>query len=387
MNGLNENFITTLDELSDPGALQFVWRRLERRSDHSFFQSWTWIGCLLDQIMPDLRPRVLTVRSGGEIVGLGLLVRRDHRRNGFVRSRGLYLNETGDPRIDKLTMEYNGILAERGLSRAVTGSAVAWLKARGGNWNELYLGGLAGEQSDLVRNAARENGLRVWLRYRKRCDFVDLDGLRRSGGDYLASLSRNTRYQLRRAMRLHGGEEALSLEIAASVPQALAFLEGLKALHQSYWTGKGFPGSFANPFFERFHKTLIERCFGDGEIQLCRISAPGRNIGYLFNFSRDGRIYAYQSGFDYGDDGKLKPGLVSHYLAVKCNLEAGAAVYDFMAGEGQHKRSLGDELVLMDWLVLQRNRPALRLEQALRDVKAGMRTHSPRASTKKATGN
>ena len=125
--------------------------------------------------------------------------------------------------------------------------------------------------------------------------------------------------------------------------------------------------------FEDFHRTLIRDRFAAGEIQLLRVAAGGAPIGYLYNFVHDGHVYAYQSGFRYDDDPKLKPGLVTHAMAIEHNLRAGARVYDFMAGEGQHKASLGTGSSELFWLVLQRDRLRFRVEDGLRKVKQRMR--------------
>ena len=47
----------------------------------------------------------------------------------------------------------------------------------------------------------------------------------------------------------------------------------------------------------------------------------------------DGVISNYQSGFLYESDSQLKPGLVSHMLAIDHNLDSGARTYDFLAGD------------------------------------------------------
>ena len=82
------------------------------------------------------------------------------------------------------------------------------------------------------------------------------------------------------------------------------------------------------------------------------------------------RVCAYQSGFNFDADSRLKPGLVAHSLAVEYNLRMGANIYDFMAGEGQHKRSLASNVETMIWLVVYRKHLKLRFENMLRELKA-----------------
>ena len=64
---------------------------------------------------------------------------------------------------------------------------------------------------------------------------------------------------------------------------------------------------------ERFLRALIDRGFSKGVIDILRITAGGHELGYLYNFVYRDRVSNYQSGFQFGPDGRYKPGLVAHY--------------------------------------------------------------------------
>lgn len=349
-------------DLAEPAALGPAWRALEAEADPSFFLSWAWIGSWLAELPPQARPLVLRARQDDKTVALGLLCRRDVTRHGFVRSRGLFLHETGDAALDSLTIEHNGLLTRRDLDPgAVLAAALRFLADRAPGWNELTIGGLV-PQSPLPAIP----GLRLQTRAVKPAPYVDLAAIRARGKTYLDTLSANTRQQVRRARRMYEARGALSFATARDVGEALAYLAELKSLHQAYWMARAKPGSFSNPFFERVHDRLIRDSFADGVIRLHRVSAGDQVVGLLYNFRYRNRVSAYQSGFHYESDPKLKPGLVSHALAIEAALADGDAVYDFLAGEARHKRSLGTASTDMLWLTWQRDAWAFRLEHALR---------------------
>ena len=114
-------------------------------------------------------------------------------------------------------------------------------------------------------------------------------------------------------------------------------------------------------------------CFDSGQIQLLRVHSGPTIIGYLYNLVKDGEVYAYQSGLNYGSDRRLKPGLVSHTLAIQYNLAQGAKTYNFMAGEAQHKKALGTNVEYMTWLVIYRGVMTLRFENVIRVLKARLK--------------
>jgi CelD/BcsL family acetyltransferase involved in cellulose biosynthesis len=132
-------------------------------------------------------------------------------------------------------------------------------------------------------------------------------------------------------------------------------LDRLKDLHQRTWRRRGQPGCFANPAFEAFHRDLIRDRFASGAIRLLCASAGDRPFGYLYNFAHGDRVYAYQSGFDYDDDGRLKPGLVAHAMAIEQALAEGFAVYDFMAGANRLKSSFASHSDSMLWIAIRRS--------------------------------
>jgi CelD/BcsL family acetyltransferase involved in cellulose biosynthesis len=359
----------TLEALDDPSALGRTWRDLERRSRPSFFQSWAWIGCWLKQLPEQVKPRVLTVSAGGQVVGLAVFVAKRALRHGVLRAKGLYLNETGDPGIDPIGLEYNGFLTAAGNAEVVHSAAIAWLTPHVPEWDELHLGGLSAEAGRSLQRAAEDAGLNWMTPVERRSDYVDLTKLRAGSGDLLAVVSRNTRAQIRRALRLYEDQGPLSLRAATSTREALEILGELKLLHQGTWTARGRPGAFASRFFEDFHHDLVTTRFNAGNIQVLRVAVGDRPLGCLYNLVHDGRVHAYQSGFRYDSDPRLKPGLVSHYLAIQHNLAGAAGVYDFMAGDARYKRSLGTDTTTLVWLALQRRRVRFRLERRLRSLK------------------
>lgn len=359
----------TFERADDPRAIEDLWRALQERADASYFQSAGWIGTWLRQLPGDIAPEALVVRDGERIVTLAIVCRADHDRHVFLRSHGLYINETGRPALDALTVEYNGLLIDRDYLAGARQAALDALTTQGARWDELYMSGFISADAAEYQKLTAAQGLGTYLRYLKRFDWVDLNHLRGLGGDYIAGLSRNTRHQVRRARKLYEMRGPVTLVAARDISEAHAFLDRLKELHQRYWTSRGEPGAFANPFFERFHRALISARFEAGETQILRIAAGSEDIGYLYNLVWRGRVYAYQSGFAYESDARLKPGYVSHAMAVDYNLAAGADIYDFMAGESQHKISLSTASDEMRWLVAQRPRLQFRVEHALRNLK------------------
>jgi CelD/BcsL family acetyltransferase involved in cellulose biosynthesis len=354
-----------LEPVADLDRLGEAWSALEPRSEPSFFRSWGWIGCWLRHLPPGRQPRAAIATRGAEIVGLGVFVPVRQRRHWIIPSRTLRLHESGEPALDSLFIEHNGLVADRAHAGAVWAATLGLLGR--GAWDEVVLGGLERETAEPGIEAARAQRRHVIVRAQRWAAHLDLAALRRSGCQLADALSRNTRHQLMRTRRLYAAIGPLSLRAARTADEALAMLEQLKALHQRSWRRRGKFGCFGTPRFETFHRDLIRRRFPYGEIQLLRAAAGNQAIGYLYNFAYRDRIYAYQSGFDYAADGRLKPGLLTHALAIELAMREGYTTYDFMAGENRLKASFASHWRDTVWLSVQRPSAAFWLERLLAD--------------------
>jgi CelD/BcsL family acetyltransferase involved in cellulose biosynthesis len=367
--------------LSAIGALGDKWRELEQRSSCSFFQSWTWVGAWLSCLPSSVELYLLEVVDGERAIGLAVFGARTLVRRRFVRSRALLLHEAGTRDLDHMAIEYNAILAGDGKEREVLAAAVECFRSADIAWDELVVSGLDARAFQTWQSAVRHTNWQVVVREESTCHFVDLDAVRRSGIDYLALLSSNTRQQVRRSIKAYEAFGSLSISSASTTDAALEYLHGLRELHNAHWQSKGKDGAFPSEFTRRFHERLVRDATARAEVQLLRVTAGRETVGYLYNFVRNGHIYFYQSGFKYADDSKLRPGLVCHYLAVMHELAAGHRIYDFLAGPQRYKQSLGTANAKMYWVSLQKPRLFFAFERWLEHAKRTIRRHVGRSAT------
>lgn len=352
--------------------LEPVWRGLEARADCSYFQSWGWIGIWLERFASDLRPLLVRVWHGDVLVGLGIFLSRRLRRRGLVRSRALYLHEYPFDGRD-MTIEYNGLLADRAHVPGVYAAVIEHLFQSGLQWDELFFSAVDEAVDGAIRAAEpvyRSNGGSYRRLEESVSRAIDLGRTGEGVDGFVSGLGKNRRAQVRRALRLYQEAGALRLDEADGIGQAEDFLTGLKALHTRRWQAKGRGGVFANPLWERFHRAVIRSGFPAGEIQLLRVSCGDRVIGYLYNLVWRRHVYVLQTGFETVSDARLMPGYVVHTLAVAHNRDAGMLYYDLMHGDSLYKRLLCNHSSMLRRVVVQRRRRRFVLEDlAVRAVR------------------
>jgi CelD/BcsL family acetyltransferase involved in cellulose biosynthesis len=340
--------------VEDFAAVAPLWLDLERRAGGSFFQSWAWTGCLAAERFPD--PWLLTARRGGTVVGLGLFNRGQSGRLGL--SRPLLLGETGRAEVDTIFIEHNGLLLDRDEGEELARICWAALNRSGIGAAKWILSGV----SPALRATLPDDRHTRIVAHRP-APYFDLAG---SDMPVIDRLSANSRQQLRRSLRGWERIGPLKLDIAEDGDRAEMFLDELAVFHQRYWNGRGKPGAFAAPFFRQFHRALLERPAAGQSVDLIRVAAADRIIGYLHNFVHDGWVAAYQSGFDFGPDADaLRPGLICHLLAMEHYRRAGMRLYDFLGGEARYKRSLANAETELLWLEVRPKSPWQSLRRAV----------------------
>ncbi len=362
------SYSAQISPVTDLYVLASRWQTLEERVGGSFFLSWTWIETWLTMLEePPLL--VAIVDQDGRDIGLGLFTETVERRKKILRVRQLRLHDTGIRALDAVTIEYNTFLCASQDEADIWQVAIQGLRERGG-WDEIIVSG-ATEASAAILS---DMGLGLHRRAETSSAFVDLAGLRaqkvtdRAG--YIDTLGKNTRSQIRRSIRLYEERGPLTL---TACDDAEAFLAELGAYHEAKWREAGIEGATVNDDYMAFHRRLIATALPRGEIELLRAAAGGEAFGWLYNFVCRGQVSFYLSGFRTEDDNRLKPGLVTHALAVERHLKARRKIYDFMGGTNRYKTSLGQAGPDIVSLAVQRRVPKLALEGLARELKGRLR--------------
>jgi hypothetical protein len=331
-------------------ALERRWRHFALVSGASFFQDWTWVGCLAAERYPD--PVLLETFREDRLVALALFNRRARRQGG----ESLYLHESTDPALDSTFIEHNGpliaiadpVLRQAVLGQLLTRAMIDPLEESPCRPRRLVLSGVAPDCAGaalLTGGFVNESSTRL-------APYVDF-GLFPASQPFIERLSRNTRHQLRRSNRQYSENGDLILRRAETVETGLDYLADLIRLHNITWHARGKPGAFATPAVRRFYQALIAAGVPNGEVDMLQVTAGDDVVGYLMNFRHRGVVSAYQSGFNYGSARPhQKPGLTCHFLAIDAYRAQGIRVYDFLAGADRYKLSLANAQRWLHWLTV-----------------------------------
>ena len=340
--------------------LQQQWLFIQESQNLPFFLTWSWISCWLETYNPDLL--VISARYKNQIVATGLFTRSTQIRHGFVKSHQYRLHQMGDPLLDQIWMEYNDFICIDKYRVAAVNACIQALQRSEHDWDEIILSMMSTSRADDIQKAI--SGSHILLT--NQCYSKNLDNIKGENPQYITSLKSNTRYQIRRSIRLdqqlHG---EIKYKFAQDVEEALALFHEAGKYHVLRWNDSGFN----NKQFMLFHENLIKKSFGKRSIDLMKVTSGDSTIAILYFYLVGKDVYFYLQGINYELDQKLKPGLVAHTLATQYYLNKGMHKYDYMGGYSQYKCQLSNPVEDLVTLCIQKPSVIFGIENVSRKIK------------------
>jgi CelD/BcsL family acetyltransferase involved in cellulose biosynthesis len=218
----------------------------------------------------------------------------------------------------------------------VYNALAAWIAGHSDAFDEMMLCNIPEHSRALegMSRAAQTHGLRSAVRLQEVCPIIVLP---RTFEDYVNSLDKKNRHELRRKLRraagavdwyIVGSEHDVREELAhfmalmaASSPDKAKFLENEQNRH----------------FFELMTERMAER----GWLQLAFLTVGGERAAAYLNFAYNQRILVYNSGLDPQKHGHLSPGIVLLARLIEHAIQQGYHTFDFLRGDESYKYDMG----------------------------------------------
>jgi len=343
--------------------LEQDWRGLEQHANTNFFLSWAWVQNWLT--LYGHLAHVLALYQDQELFGLTLIVKKDRKRFKVLPEQHIHLMRTGCEAKDQIWIEYNDILVKKGFEELGL-KAVFEAFSQDSKAQHIHTGAIRqGRREDI--NAFSDCLIKdVW---QSPCYGVDLASLRAKNTPYLSTISRNTRYQVKKSQKAYEQAGPLALRPATKQSEAKALFTLAGEAHKQRW---GQDSGFYNPEFVQFHEQFIETHWPEA-CDLLGLYHGDKCIAVLYNYLHDIQVYFYLSGIHYEQDNQYKPGLIVHRLAIEHYLTKGYDFYDFLGGDAQYKRSLATHHEDLCMIQLSKPNALNRMLHALRQLKQSWR--------------
>jgi CelD/BcsL family acetyltransferase involved in cellulose biosynthesis len=204
------------------------------------------------------------------------------------------------------------------------------------DWHTLDLKSVPADSPNLpaLLAAARRLAWSVADRVEDLAPGITLPG---SFDEYVASLNKKDRHELRRKLRrLHATGEVVHEALASTADIAAAFDEFIALVRLSSPEKNEFLTAPRVEFVRHATLALAER----DQACLFLMRLDGRRVAGSLCFKYGERYFGYNSGYDPACRA-LAVGLLNHAMCLERVIEGGAHYFDFMRGNEPYKYDLG----------------------------------------------
>jgi len=193
---------------------------------------------------------------------------------------------------------------------------------------------------------AAQRGLHTRNDIQDVCPVIPLPG---SWEDYLDSLDKKQRHEIRRKMRRIEQEAQTHWYIADHADALDDAVDRFIRLHKKSNPGKE---AFMTGQMVHFFKEICRALFENGWLQLAFIEVEGADAAAMLNFDYNGEILVYNSGYDPAAYAVLSPGIVLLAYCIRHAIETGRKRFDFLRGDEEYKFRFGAEKTTVHNLLL-----------------------------------
>jgi CelD/BcsL family acetyltransferase involved in cellulose biosynthesis len=307
--------------------LEGAWNRVLLQSEaNGVFLTWAWISNWWKTYGIGKELRVIVVSDDvGEIVGIAPFYLRARKIMKRIPVREICLLGTGED----VSPDYLDFVIRQGREVDAV-RAIFDRLAAADDWDAVNLTDMHEDSkvAGLILKIAPELGL---IARRKACCTCPYILLPDSWEKFLAELSKNTRYNVKRRIRNLERDFTVKFYLWQDQATVPAAMERLAILHTNRWADRGTSRSWVSPEYDSFHQSVARDFAGLGWLHLSCLELNGEIAGMYYDYLYNNRIFYYQAGFDPAYK-KYSPGLVLRAYVIRKAIEDGVREVDLLKG-------------------------------------------------------
>lgn len=307
-------------EIEDFESIEVDWEKLlpSCPANTMFITSW-WQKLWWQHFGDGAKLHIVSVRDDDGIVGIAPLMFKDDVLS-FLGDTDLFDYHDFLVPIGRETEFYN-VLCEHIV---------------GLEWNTLELKSLR-ESSPTLKFIAALAGDKGFTVDVSQEDVSPQTELPASWDEYLSSLRKKDRHELRRKLRRLDAAEDFKQYVCADPETLGACMDDFFRLLRASSPDKD---EFLIPEREQFFRELSDMLAKRDEFRLYMMEVEGKRVAACICFDYDGKYLLYNSGYDL-DYSALSVGLLNKALSMQDAIEEGKSTFDFLRGNERYKYNLG----------------------------------------------
>ncbi|HID87362.1 MAG TPA: GNAT family N-acetyltransferase, partial [Anaerolineae bacterium] len=194
---------------------------------------------------------------------------------------------------------------------------------------------------------AEARGYRTQVAVQDICPVIPLPA---TWEEYLSSLSRKQRHEIRRKIRKANREARIRWYIVQDPARLPDEVEDFIELHRRSAAEKD---AFMEPRMRGFFRTIARVLHRMGWLQLAFIEVNGEKAASMLNFDYGDAILVYNSGYDPQRYANLSPGIVLLSYCIEHAIREGRKRFDFLRGQEDYKFRFGAQETKIYRLIIE----------------------------------
>jgi CelD/BcsL family acetyltransferase involved in cellulose biosynthesis len=310
-------------------ALKPEWNDLVQRSYYNnLFLTWEWQSTWWKHL-GEGSLLLLGMRAGddGRLVGIAPLF-RDRTADG---ESVLYLVGCRD------VSDYLDLIIENGQEETVYQALLDYLDGDAPAWDLVDFCNIPQQSQTSVkfREMAEARGYQTLVEVEDVCPIITLP---ETWEDYLMTLDKKQRHEVRRKLRKADGEADTRFIVVGPEDDLKTEMQSFVDLHQLSAPEKD---EFMDPTMQAFFFEVAEVLQAQGWLQLAFVQMDGQKAATLLNFDYGDSILVYNSGYDPTQFRHLSPGIVVTARSIEHAIALGRSEFDFLRGDEVYKYRFG----------------------------------------------
>ena len=306
-------------------ALRPEWNELLRASTADCpFLSWEWLHSWWKHLGGASALRVVTVRSGEELIAIAPLRESAAPIAWFSTLEFLGTGEAGS--------DYLDVIVRSGREAEAIAALAQFAASRNTTLRFDHL-----PPTSMAAELAQRLSTEGWASSDApdgTCPFIRLTG--HTWDSYLATIGSAHRANVRR--RLRGLEQKFQtrFEQVTTEPERAEALDALARFHDNRYDSRGGSTAFSSPSLRAFHDEVTRRGIDRGWMRLYVLRLNEAVAAVMYGFSYNRTFYFYQHGFD-SQYQQHSVGLAVMALTIQAAIDEGLQEFDFLWGVEGYK--------------------------------------------------
>lgn len=322
--------VTVYDSAHAFDALKSEWNDLVIRSNADcIFSTWEWQSVWWRSYQPGSLWVLVCRDESDRLVGLAPWFIYDQSDGTRV------VSQVGGREVT----DYLDIIVDHEQTEAVVECLVSCIAAQADRFDRIEMYNLPENSVShrLLPAAFERHGFVTAVEHEDVCPIIELP---QTWDEYLASLDKKQRHEIRRKLRrAQSANESLGWYIAESGPAIEAEINLFLNLMAASSSEKSH--FLADQKNEAFFRTMIPVIQQAGWLQLAFLTADGKAVATYLNFDYGDRILVYNSGLMQDEYGHLSPGIVLLSHLIQHAIQTHHLIFDFLQGDEPYKYRMG----------------------------------------------